>query len=140
MPHSNVKIWVHAIIGVKYREDLILPRYEKLIYKIISRELSKLYCKLFAIGGTQNHIHILFMLRSTVSASEIMKQVKGTSSRMISRLGLCSGEFNWQIGYGAYSVSEKDLDRVIKYIKNQKNHHKELSLADELKRLNAKRR
>ncbi|PKP33850.1 MAG: transposase [Bacteroidetes bacterium HGW-Bacteroidetes-17] len=114
MSHSLVKIWVHAILGVKYRENLIIPKSEKLIYKILSREISKTGCKLFAIGGTENHVHILIMIKSSVSISNIMKQVKGASSRMISRLKLCPDEFNWQIGYGAFSVSEKNVKGVIR--------------------------
>ena len=133
MSHSLVKIWVHAIVGVKYRENLIIPKYEKLIYKILSREISKTGCKLFAIGGTENHIHILIMIKATMSISSIMKQVKGASSRMISRLKLCPKDFNWQIGYGAFSVSEKNVKGVIRYIKNQKIHHQEVNLQEELK-------
>jgi len=132
MSHSLVKIWVHAIIGVKYRENLIIPKSEKLIYKILSREISKTSCKLFAIGGTENHVHVLIMLKSTVSISSVMKQVKGASSRMISRLKLCQEDFNWQIGYGAFSVSEKNVKGVIRYIKNQKIHHQEVNLRDEM--------
>ncbi|MBU1014484.1 MAG: IS200/IS605 family transposase [Bacteroidetes bacterium] len=137
MSHSLVKIWVHAILGVKYRENLINPKSEKLIYKILSREVSKTGCKLFAIGGTENHVHILIMLKSTVSISNVMKQVKGASSRMISRLKLCPQEFYWQIGYGAFSVSEKNVKGVIRYIKNQKIHHQQVSLHDELKSIRA---
>ena len=129
------KIWVHVIIGVKYREDLILPKYERLFYKIISREISRMGCKLFAINGTKNHVHVLIMLNSKVSISKVMKQVKGASSRIISRLKITPREFNWQIGYGAYSVSEKNLKGVIKYIKNQKIHHQEVSYWDETKML-----
>ena len=132
MSHSLVKIWVHAIIGVKYRENLIIPKSEKLIYKILSREISKTSCKLFAIGGTENHVHVLIMLKSIVSISSVMKQVKGASSRMISRLKLCQEDFNWQIGYGAFSVSEKNVKGVIRYIKNQKIHHQEVNLRDEM--------
>lgn len=133
MSHSQVKIWVHVIIGVKYREDIILPKFERLIYKIISREISKMGCKLFAINGTENHVHALIMLNSRVCISDLMKQVKGASSRMISRLKITSSDFNWQIGYGAYSVSEKNLKGVIKYIHNQKIHHREINYIDEMK-------
>ena len=133
MSHSQVKIWVHVIIGVKYREDLISPKYESLVYKIISREILKMGCKFFAINGTENHIHTLIMLNSRVSISDLMKQVKGASSRLISRLKITSSDFNWQIGYGAYSVSEKNLKGVIIYIRNQKIHHQEVSYCDETK-------
>ncbi len=138
MSHSLVKIWVHAIIGVKYRENLIIPKYEKLIYKILSREIYKTGCNLFAIGGTENHVHILIMVKSTVSISSVMKQVKGASSRMISRLKLCSEDFYWQIGYGAFSVSEKNLKGVIRYIKTQKEHHQKVNLSEELKSFRAR--
>ena len=133
MSHSQVKIWVHVIIGVKHRENLIPPKYERLIYKIIYKEVSKMGCKLFAINGTENHVHALIMLNSKVNISEVMKQIKGVSSRIISRLKITPREFNWQIGYGAYSVSEKNLKGVIKYIRNQKIHHQELSYWDETK-------
>ncbi len=132
MSHSLVKIWVRAIIGVKYREELILPKYEKLIYRILSREISKTGCKLFASGGIENHIHILIMVKAMMSISSVMKQVKGASSRMTSRLKLGSEDFRWQIGYGAFSVSEKNLKGVIRYIKTQKMHYRQVSLHDEM--------
>lgn len=135
MSHSLVKIWVHAILDVKYREDLITPKTEKLIYRIISREISETGCKLAAIGGTENHVHVLILLKSTITISEVMKQVKGASSRMISKLKLSQGEFNWQIGYGAFSVSDKNVKGVIRYIKNQKQHHQKVSLQSEIRLL-----
>lgn len=138
MSHSLVRIWVHAILGVKYREELINSKIEEIIYRIISREISKTGCKLAAIGGIENHVHILILLKSTINISEVMKQVKGASSRMISRLKLTSGEFKWQIGYGTFSVSEKNVKGVIRYIKNQKAHHQQVSLRDEMVSLRSK--
>ena len=136
MSHSHCKIWVHVVIGVKYRDPVINFNNEFIIHKIIKREVKKTGCSLIAINGTNDHVHLLIKLHPVQSISAVMKQIKGASSRMISRLSLCKNEFYWQVGYGAFSVSDKDIKGTIHYIRQQKVHHRKFSYTQELKRLN----
>ena len=126
MSHSLCKIWVHSIFGTKFREDLILPEYEKEIHNLMLDEFRKLDCRVREINGTENHVHALFLLDKKHSPSKVMKQVKGAVSMKINELDLSPDNFKWQVGYGAFSVSETRVKVVQRYIQRQKEHHKKV--------------
>jgi len=86
------------------------------------------------INGVKEHMHALIRLKPVQSVSEVMKQIKGASARWINAEELLSLKFQWQQGYGALSVNPDDIDKVRKYIKNQRQHHKNWELEDELQR------
>jgi putative transposase len=134
MPHSYVKIWVHAILGTKYREPLITPNIQPTVYQLIIQELEKLDCKLLAINGMPDHVHILFLMNAQKSIADIMKQIKGGSSYQINQQDLTRDKFSWQVGYGAFSVSESGIEKVKAYIKNQEAHHQKLTFQEEYSR------
>jgi len=78
-----------------------------------------------------DHIHCLFLLNPQKSISDIIKQIKGSTSHHINQNNLCSNKFSWQTGYAAYSISESIVDKVYHYIINQKEHHKLKSFQEE---------
>nr|WP_317164016.1 transposase [Cryomorpha ignava] len=82
-----------------------------------------------------DHIHILFGMRPTQSISDLLKQVKHDSSVWINDEGFANGKFSWQSGYGAFSYSKRDVPNVIRYNKNQNEHHKAISFTDEYLKL-----
>lgn len=131
MPHSFVKIWIHAVFGTKYRENLIVPTVKKQVHQIIVDEINGLDCSLLAINGMPDHVHILFLMNAQKSIADIMKQIKGGSSFQINQQELIKGKFAWQVGYGAFSVSESGIEKVKDYIKNQEAHHRKLSFQEE---------
>ncbi|WP_027003421.1 IS200/IS605 family transposase [Hugenholtzia roseola] len=134
MAHSYVKIWVHAVFGTKYRQNLIVPEIKKTVHQIIIDELKGLGCSLMAINSMPDHVHILFLLNRNKNIAEVMKQVKGGSSYRINQQDLTPEKFAWQVGYGAFSVSESVIDKVKDYIKNQEMHHQKLTFQEEYKR------
>ncbi|AGC77224.1 transposase [Nonlabens dokdonensis DSW-6] len=79
-----------------------------------------------------DHVHVLLKMDSKVSLSDLMRFIKGKSSRFLSENYTFLDGFEWQRGYGAFSVSPKNVDKVIGYIKNQKQHHREDSTIEEL--------
>ena len=96
---------------------------EHRIYRYISDVCLDDKCDVLSIGGIEDHLHLLVNLAPTISMADLMKHVKGGSSRFVSE-ELCPGEwFQWQGHYGAFSVSARDKQRVISYIRNQKDHH-----------------
>jgi REP element-mobilizing transposase RayT len=123
MPHSYSKIWIHAIWATKHREPLILPDVEEKIYQIMKDEIKSLKCSLRSLNGMPDHVHILFRIHPQQSIADVIKQIKGSSSHRINQINLTHKRFAWQTGYGAFSVSESLVERVNKYIKNQKQHH-----------------
>lgn len=123
MPHSLNKIWIHAIWSTKERLPLIHAAVEKKIYPFIYDQFREQGCPVRIINGMPDHIHCLFLLSSQKSIAEVIKQIKGSSSHYINQNNLILDKFAWQTGYAAYSVSESVVDKVFRYIKNQKQHH-----------------
>ena len=134
MSHSKTRIWIHGILGVKNREKLITEDIEKEVFDLLKTQLLQLNCYVKSINGTSDHIHILFLLNSKIAVSDVFKQIKGSVSHEINQRKLIQDRFSWQTGFGAFSVSESSLDRIIKYIQSQKEHHKKLSFKDEYDR------
>jgi len=91
--------------------------------------------KVLSIGGTADHIHVLFGFRPTQSLSALMQIVKRDSSVWINQNKLTRGRFSWQEGYGAFSYSKSQLTKVIDYIEKQEEHHKKRSFTDEYKKI-----
>ena len=123
MPHSFNKIWIHAIWATKERMPLIYPTIEKKIHQYISEQLIEQGCPVRIINDMPDHIHCLFLLNPQKSISEVIKQIKGSSSHFINQNNLIAEKFAWQTGYAAYSVSESGVNQVFEYIKSQKQHH-----------------
>jgi putative transposase len=124
MSHSLNKVWIHAIWSTKEREPLIDFSVENKIYPFIYDEFRELGCPLRIVSGMPDHIHCLFLLNPQKSLSEVIKQVKGSSSHFVNHDNIISQKFAWQTGYAGYSISESIVERVFQYIKNQKEHHR----------------
>lgn len=134
MAHSKIKIWVHAILGVKYRASLITADVEAAVHKMVRNEFIKCKCPLYGLNGTADHLHALFLLHPDLTIRQAMKQIKGASSHAINQSKLLSHHFAWQVGFGAFSVSESKTQTVRRYIARQKEHHKKMTFEEEYQR------
>jgi len=135
MAHSLSRVYIHGILNTKYRQHFITNEYESTIHQFILDELEKVNCPCLAINGIEDHVHVLFRLNPNVSMKQAFQQMKGGTSARINREELMPQKFRWQVGYGAFSVSEHRLGQIIGYIKKQKRHHKRETSAEEAKRL-----
>lgn len=132
MSHSLTKIWIHGIWRTKDRISLIKSDYEKQLYDHIKDKLeNELGCKVRIINGTEDHIHVLFLLNPNYSIKDIFQRMKGDSSHWINKNDFTKNKFVWQMGYGGFSVSESIVKEVERYIKNQKEHHKKVTFQQE---------
>ena len=131
MSHSFYKIWLHAVFSTKDREPLITFDKEKAIFQYMGEQLRECGCPVRIINGMPDHIHLLFLQNPKKSVAEIIKQIKGSSSHWINHEKIINKPFAWQTGYGVFSVSESQLDKVFQYINNQKLHHNKKSFPDE---------
>lgn len=131
MPQSYNKLWIHAIWATKNRQELVDFSIESQVYNFIREELIELGCPVRIINGMPDHIHALFLLNPQKSISDVMKQVKGSSSHSINGNNMMLEKFAWQNGFAAFSVSESQLEVVYNYIKNQKQHHLKKNGQDE---------
>ncbi|MEX0966624.1 MAG: IS200/IS605 family transposase [Bacteroidia bacterium] len=135
MSQTYHSIWLHLIWSTKNREPLLTKEIRFSLFDQI-REISKendYY--LDFINGVEDHLHCLVCLKPKYAASDMVKQLKGASSKWLNEQGLIEGSFAWQDGYAVISVSPSHIINVRNYIKNQEKHHQEMSLKNELKSL-----
>lgn len=136
MSHSITKIWIHGVFSTKERKSLVEESFEKQLYNHLREILvSQFKCYVKTINGTSDHIHVLFLLNHNHSIQEIFHQLKGESSHWVNQNNFSRNKFAWQIGYGAFSVSESHAEAVEKYIENQKEHHRTNMFANEYDQL-----
>jgi hypothetical protein len=84
-----------------------------------------------AVGGWKDHVHVFFELPMALSVAEVMKRLKGGSSEWINENKLVKGKFQWQSGYGAFSYSRSQRNKVIQYVMKQEEHHAVKSFREE---------
>ena len=131
MANTYTKLYIHLVFAVWGRYRLISERHEEEIYKYMSGIISNKGNKIMIINGMPDHVHILLGLHPTVSISNLVMEVKKSTTRFINSNRLTRGKFDWQEGYGAFSYSRFDLDNVYNYIANQKEHQKRKSFKEE---------
>ncbi len=131
MPHSFIKIWIHAIWATKERYPLIETDVERSVFNNMRQQFTDIGCPVRIINGMSDHVHCLFLLNAQKSISEVIKQVKGSTSHWANEQKIILEKFTWQTGYAAYSVSESQLEKVYQYILNQKEHHKKKNFIQE---------
>jgi putative transposase len=114
---------VHFVWGTANRETLLRSSWRDRLYGYIGGVLANKKAKLLAAGGIEDHIHVFASLPATISLSQAASAMKANSSRWIhENIAQCKG-FDWQAGYGAFSVSTSGEVRVTAYVKNQEEHH-----------------
>ena len=127
MSHSASKIWIHAIWTTKEKRSLISPEIELLLFSVLAKLLDELGCPSRIISGMSDHVHCLFLLNPQRSVADVVKHLKGSSSHFVNFENLVEEKFSWQKGYLAFSVSDSGLEKVVEYIKFQKEYHQNRS-------------
>ncbi len=131
MANTYTQIFIHLIFSVQGRQNLIPEKYREELQKYITGIVQNREQKLLSIYCMPDHSHLLISLNSTISISELIRDVKAASSKFINQNRWIVGKFNWQEGYGAFSYSRSQIDKVIKYINNQEKHHKKRTFKEE---------
>ena len=125
------KIYIQVVFAVKGRESLILAEWEELLYRYITGIVQGKEQKMLAINGIPDHIHFLIGMKPSCCLSDLVREIKKSSNDFVNDNDLCKFKFNWQGGFGAFSYSHSDLDNVIRYIMNQKEHHRKKTFKEE---------
>ena len=131
MGQSLVKYYIHIIFSTKQRVPLIHPPVEIELYSYLGGICKEMECFPIKIGGHTDHIHILCLLSKKIALMDLLEEVKSHSSKWMKTKGTELNNFYWQNGYGAFSVNPSEIDKVITYIENQKEHHKKKTFQDE---------
>lgn len=133
MPNTYSQIYIQIVFAVRGRQSLIHESWEEELYKYISGIIKNKEQKLLAINGMQDHIHFLIGMKPSCCLSDLVREVKKSSNSFIKEKKFTRQKFQWQEGFGAFSYGHSALDRVVRYINNQKAHHQKQSFKDEYK-------
>jgi len=131
MANTFTQIYLHLVFAVQNRISLIQPEWKDELYKYITGITQNNGHKLIAINGMPNHLHLAVGYKPHQLIPDLLQDIKGDSSKWINKKKFISGRFNWQEGYGAFSFSHSQIDRVVRYINNQEQHHKKRTFCDE---------
>jgi len=131
MGQSLVKNYIHLVFSTKHRQPLIHPPVEEELHSYLGGICKNIGCQPIKVGGYTDHIHMLFMLSQKIALMKVVEEVKSHSSKWVKTKGEGYENFYWQDGYGAFSVYPNEIDRVITYIANQKQHHSKKTFQDE---------
>jgi len=129
---TYTQILYQIVFSTKNREQTLSKNNRDELYKYIWGVLKNKNCHLYRIGGVTDHIHLVTSLHPSIALASLIKDLKLASSDHIKTHQLFP-EFNgWQVGYGAFTYSFKDKDKLIEYVKNQEDHHATKSYIEEL--------
>lgn len=131
MPQSLARLHIHLVFSTKNRERFITDDVRSPLHAYMARVLQNLGCTPVLINSMDDHVHLLFDLARTVAISKAIEDVKKSSSKWIKTQRADLSTFAWQSGYGAFAVSESNVESVRQYIANQHEHHRKKTFQDE---------
>jgi putative transposase len=123
MASTFANILLHYIFAPKGRENRLRDDFRDDLHRFIHGILNNTKSKQLAIGSVEDHMHLFVSMHPTESPANLIKLVKGNSSRFINEKGFVKRKFEWQEGYGVFSHSTSEKDRVCYYVEHQKEHH-----------------
>ena len=132
-PYSQ--LFVHCVWTTFTRLPLISGDVETRLYAAISTKCETLGCRVIALGGVADHLHLLVRLPAALAVADLIQQTKGASSHFMNHEISLDSAFKWQSGYGAFTVSKRSIGTVAEYVHNQKVHHSKGQMIDELERI-----
>ena len=131
MANTYTQLYIQFVFSVKSRGNFIKESFRDELEKYMCGIITSQKCKTYAIYCNPDHTHILIGMHPVISPSKLMEQVKSGSSKWINEKKYAPGKFAWQDGYGAFTYSKSHIDKVVKYVLNQPQHHKKQSFRDE---------
>lgn len=129
--HTYACAHLHIVFSTKDRVPLIDPEWQARMYSYAGGIARANKCTLLAAGGMPDHVHFLVQQHPTLSTSDLLRLIKANTSGWVHRTFPSAGDFAWQRGFGAFSVSLSNISRVRRYIDNQAEHHKRMTFQEE---------
>lgn len=126
------KLTYHVVFGTKYRRPMIHADIQERVYEYVGGIIRKKKGHLIEVGGIADQIHLLIHIPPAIAVSDFIKEIKGGSSAWINDERILQSHFEWQKGYGAFSVSYSQVPVVQKYVRTQEEHHRKRNFEDEL--------
>lgn len=133
MPQSLARVPIQLVFSTKNREPVLTQDLDQRLHSYLAGILKSEGHTPIKVGGFDDHVHLLYGLSRTQTISKSVEVVKAGSLVWLRSQGL--ENFYWQNGYGAFGISESNVPEVVRYIENQREHHKTISYQDELRQL-----
>ncbi len=131
MANSYSQIYIQIVFAVKGRQNLIKREHKEELHKYITGIVKAKKQKMLAVNCMPDHAHMFLGFTPDMKISDLVRDVKSISSGFINEKKFVKGKFNWQHGFGAFSYSHSHIDRVVKYVLNQEEHHKKKTFREE---------
>ena len=136
MPQSLVQLYTHLVLSTKHRKPFLKDdAVRENLHAYLAGACKNLESPSLIVGGVEDHVHILCRLGKTMSVSVLIRELKRESSKWVKLESPRLAMFQWQNGYGAFSVSPSHVEDLKRYIANQVEHHKTETFQDEFRRL-----
>ena len=131
MPNTFSKMYAQCVFAVKYRKSLIEPEWGKEFFAVIGNLIKENECDVLIVNGVADHVHCLLRFYPKISISNVMQGAKSKSSKWVNETGYLKNRFEWQGGFGCFTYSEREIERIFRYIENQEEYHKKISFREE---------
>ena len=131
MGNSYISSYIHYIFSIKNHKKYLSSEIRERLFPYIGGICKENNLRLIKAGGVLDHVHLLVSLSSTIAIAKAIQYIKGGSSKWIHETYPDMKDFSWQEGYGAFSISISQIERTIKYILNQENHHRKKTFREE---------
>lgn len=131
MTHSLTCCYVHVVFSTKGHTNQITSDLQSRLWPYLEGVARQKELEALAVGGTENHMHVLLRMLATMPLAKAVQYLKGNSSKWIHQTFAEQKEFAWQEGYGAFSVGASGLAKTVAYIKNQAQHHRARTFEEE---------
>ena len=135
MGHTYYAVYEHIAFSTKNRIECLTSDIQEELFPYLAKAVNEMGCQALLVGGHIQHVHLLVKKSSTLLTGDLVKEIKRPSSQWLKTKKSSLDHFAWQDGYGAFSVSYSNLDRVQRYIENQDEHHQKSSWEMEFRSL-----
>lgn len=134
MPQSLSRLLIHIVFSTKNRVPFLQAEVRGELHRYLATVLLNHECPALEVGGASDHVHLLVSLGRTDTVAKIVELLKTSSSKWLKTKGGDLERFFWQAGYGAFSVSQSEAEKVAAYIRDQERHHEKLTFQEEYRR------
>jgi putative transposase len=131
MPNTYSQVYIQFVFAVKFRKVLLNKAWDERLRVYITAIVQNNGHKMLAINNVTDHIHMFIGMSPGQAASDLMRIIKGDTSKWINSQHLTTQKFYWQEGFGAFSYSRSHIDRVVRYIHDQQEHHRKSDFINE---------
>jgi REP element-mobilizing transposase RayT len=136
MSQSLTQIYLHVVFSTKNRAPYLKdPSLRAKTHAYLAGTCKNLESPAVVVGGVEDHVHVLCRMSKNISVAQFIRELKRESSKWIKSESAEMGEFYWQAGYGAFSISPSHVEALKQYIAKQEEHHRKVTFQDEFRSL-----